>query len=48
VTFQALDEIRGDRGGRAIFNRFRVRELAWDKTALVDVDTLDDLRQLMS
>jgi molybdenum cofactor cytidylyltransferase len=48
TTFRALAEIRGDRGGRAIFDRFQVHEIPWDDTASKDVDTLDDLRQLTS
>ncbi len=47
TTFPALQQIQGDRGGRAIFDTFQVRELPWDETASMDVDTLDDLRRLM-
>ncbi len=46
VTFQALAGIQGDHGGRALYDRFPVRELPWRETAATDVDTLDDLRQL--
>ncbi len=45
-TFAALAEVRGDQGGRAIFDQFDIEALAWDPKILLDVDTPEDLRGL--
>jgi len=45
-TFGALEAIRGDQGGRALYNQFEPRWLEWGATAVTDVDTLEDLRRL--
>jgi CTP:molybdopterin cytidylyltransferase MocA len=41
-----LQTISGDRGGRALFDRFRISGVEWDASILLDVDTPDDLRTL--
>lgn len=46
-TFGALRSVTGDKGGRAVFNRFEVDWLAWvDDRILMDVDTDKDLNLL--
>jgi molybdenum cofactor cytidylyltransferase len=46
ITFEALLRVKGDQGGRAIFDRFPPSQLAWDDSVLFDVDTPEDLRRL--
>ncbi len=46
VTFTALRELEGDRGGRALFEDFPVHGYPWDERATVDVDTEADLARL--
>jgi len=46
AAFPALQTISGDRGGRALFDRFRISGVEWDASILLDVDTPDDLRTL--
>jgi molybdenum cofactor cytidylyltransferase len=46
-TFTALMNISGDRGGRAIFNQFKVQGLPWhDSRILIDLDSPEDLEKL--
>jgi molybdenum cofactor cytidylyltransferase len=46
-TFGALEKVRGDQGGRAVFNAFKVDYLPWvDERALLDVDRESDLKNL--
>jgi len=46
-TFTAMGTVRGDKGGRAVFNRFEVHWLPWvDDRILMDVDTEEDFRRL--
>jgi len=46
-TYPDLAALTGDTGGRALFARFPVNWLPWhDRSALVDIDTLDDYRRL--
>jgi len=46
-TFQALHEVTGDKGGRAIFDQFEVEYVSWmDKRLLLDIDTDDDIRRM--
>jgi CTP:molybdopterin cytidylyltransferase MocA len=41
--------LRGDVGGRAIFNKFKVDYLPWhDESLLLDVDTSEDYRKLVN
>jgi len=47
ATFEALNRIEGDQGGRAIFSQFPVHWLEWhDEQILVDIDTPSDLKNL--
>lgn len=46
-TFLDLSTLTGDTGGRALFARYPVNWLPWhDRSALADIDTLDDYRHL--
>jgi len=47
-TFEALGHVRGDQGGRAVFNQFDVDWLDWvDARILLDVDVPGDYEKLM-
>ncbi len=46
VTFPALRQVTGDRGGRAVFDRFEISGVPWDARILIDVDTPEDLSRL--
>jgi molybdenum cofactor cytidylyltransferase len=46
ATFAALGEVRGDRGGRALYEQFKVAAVQADESTLIDVDTEDDWDQL--
>ena len=46
VTFEAFATLSGDRGGRALFERFRMAGIAADPRVGVDIDTAADLRRL--
>ncbi len=43
VTFEALSRIRGDQGGRALFKTYSVEAVPWGQSAMLDIDTPDDL-----
>ena len=43
TTFEALSRIRGDQGGRALFEKYSIEAVPWGKTAMLDIDTPDDL-----
>ncbi len=45
-TFEALREVKGDQGGRAIFSRYPVVQVDWDDSALFDVDSEEDLQKM--
>jgi molybdenum cofactor cytidylyltransferase len=45
-TFDDLQELDGDQGGRAIFSRYAVVEVEWDDSVLFDVDSEEDLRRM--
>jgi molybdenum cofactor cytidylyltransferase len=48
VTFDALMQLQGDVGGRAIFSQFSPRYLNWyDSRLLLDVDTPEDYARLL-
>lgn len=47
-TFPGLVELQGDKGGRAIFDRFRIAGIPWDESITLDVDTPEDLVTLRS
>ncbi|HAF48406.1 MAG TPA: putative selenium-dependent hydroxylase accessory protein YqeC [Anaerolineaceae bacterium] len=47
-AFSALAEVNGDRGGRAVINRFDVDWLPWeDRRILLDVDRVGDYERLL-
>ncbi len=46
LTFAALAQIEGDRGGRALFGRYPVRGVDWSDDILLDVDRPEDLVRL--
>jgi molybdenum cofactor cytidylyltransferase len=48
VTFEAFSTLTGDRGGRVLFERFRMAGIAADPRIGLDVDTAADLRRLES
>jgi molybdenum cofactor cytidylyltransferase len=49
VTFGDLRAIEGDRGGRAIFDRYPVDYISWlDENILLDVDTPEDYSRLLA
>jgi molybdenum cofactor cytidylyltransferase len=43
ATFEALRRIRGDQGGRALFKTYSVEAVPWGQSAMLDIDTPDDL-----
>ena len=43
TTFEALRQIRGDQGGRALFKTYSVEAVPWGRSAMLDIDTPDDL-----
>jgi molybdenum cofactor cytidylyltransferase len=47
-TFEVLQVVSGDKGGRAAFSKFKVDTLPWiDDRALLDVDQVSDYDQLL-
>lgn len=46
AVFEDLLSLRGDRGGRALFDRYPVLRLEWDESILLDIDTPGDLKRL--
>ncbi|MEJ2011388.1 MAG: selenium cofactor biosynthesis protein YqeC [Anaerolineales bacterium] len=48
VTYHALLAIRGDQGGRAIYEEFPPRMVEWGDSAAFDVDSVEDLRRMKS
>jgi molybdenum cofactor cytidylyltransferase len=47
TTFDGLTLLTGDRGGRALFEHYRVGGIDMDESVLFDVDNPGDLRKLM-
>ena len=45
-TFDALREVKGDQGGRALFSQYPMEQIEWDKSALFDVDSDEELRRM--
>lgn len=45
-TFEALEGIEGDRGGRALYDDFPVEAVGADRAALVDIDSEEDWDRL--
>jgi molybdenum cofactor cytidylyltransferase len=48
LTFLDLKSLWGDRGGRVLFDRYRIAGIAWDDSILLDIDTPADLKRLAS
>jgi molybdenum cofactor cytidylyltransferase len=46
ITFTALHNVHGDRGGRVIYDQFPVYPIEWGEAARVDIDTAEDLQSL--
>lgn len=46
ATYPALLAVEGDRGGRAIFDRFQMEPVEADESALIDIDTEEDWHRL--
>jgi molybdenum cofactor cytidylyltransferase len=46
VAFHELHHLKGDQGGRALFDRFPSRSVPWQADILFDIDTPDDLHAL--
>lgn len=47
TTFDGLARLTGDRGGRALFDQYRVGGIDTDESVLFDVDNPGDVRKLM-
>jgi molybdenum cofactor cytidylyltransferase len=47
TTFDGLAQLTGDRGGRALFDSYRVGGIDTDESVLFDVDNPGDMRKLM-
>jgi molybdenum cofactor cytidylyltransferase len=48
-VFPELRKLKGDKGGRSIFNDYRFEKLAWeDEKILWDIDTLADYEKLIN
>jgi molybdenum cofactor cytidylyltransferase len=45
-TFDALREVQGDQGGRALFSHYPVIQVEWDDSSLFDVDSDEELRKM--
>ena len=43
TTFEALSRIHGDQGGRVLFKTYSVEAVPWGQSAMLDIDTPDDL-----
>ena len=46
VTFSALHQLTGDQGGRSLFDRYAAAWVEWSESAMLDLDTPEDLRRL--
>lgn len=46
LTFPDLEAIEGDRGGRALFDRYEPSWVDWEPSILLDVDSQEDLQRL--
>ncbi|NMC47748.1 MAG: nucleotidyltransferase family protein [Chloroflexi bacterium] len=46
-TFQAFSSLKGEEGGKKLFDQFAMELIPWhDERILMDVDTLEDLQRL--
>ncbi len=46
VTFPDLHQLTGDHGGRALFDSYEPTWVEWSESAMLDLDTPEDLRRL--
>ena len=46
VTFPDLHQLTGDHGGRALFDSYEPRWVEWSESAMLDLDTPEDLERL--
>jgi molybdenum cofactor cytidylyltransferase len=46
VTFPDLHQLTGDQGGRSLFERYEPAWVEWSESAMLDLDTPEDLRRL--
>lgn len=46
ITFPDLHQLIGDQGGRSLFDRYQAAWVEWTESAMLDLDTPEDLRRL--
>jgi molybdenum cofactor cytidylyltransferase len=46
ATFPDLHQLTGDQGGRSLFERYEPAWVEWSESAMLDLDTPEDLRRL--
>ena len=46
ATFSALHQLKGDHGGRSLFDHYDPAWVEWTESAMLDLDTPEDLRRL--
>ncbi|MGB2895615.1 MAG: selenium cofactor biosynthesis protein YqeC [Anaerolineales bacterium] len=46
ATFEALSQIHGDQGGRVLFKDYPIQAVHWGQSAMLDIDTPDDLDKI--
>jgi molybdenum cofactor cytidylyltransferase len=46
ATFEDLQRLHGDQGGRALFDQYEIEHVEWDDSIHFDVDSEDDLSKL--
>jgi len=46
VMFAALSRIHGDQGGRVFFKEYPIESVPWGQSAMLDIDTPDDLEAI--
>ncbi len=46
TTFSGLHQLTGDQGGRSLFDRYQASWVEWTESAMLDLDTPEDLQRL--
>jgi CTP:molybdopterin cytidylyltransferase MocA len=46
TTFSDLHQLTGDQGGRSLFDRYEAAWVEWTESAMLDLDTPEDLQRL--
>jgi CTP:molybdopterin cytidylyltransferase MocA len=46
TTFSDLHQLTGDQGGRSLFDRYQATWVEWTESAMLDLDTPEDLQRL--